>query len=160
MSNNEFLQTSWHYDKESNEDVAKVCFVFDNAVSISPYASAEEHEKAMGEAVDACSHLVSDVAASFGRQAHVASLRFMRFLLSCEALQQIADYIDPEGDDVFGGGASDGICNHGVVLRGMRCGVLPVKRRYRHSGCRHDHVSHDICDDRVGFDLFRSNLVW
>lgn len=84
MSNNEFLQTSWHYDKESNEDVAKVCFVFDNAVSISPYASAEEHEKAMGEAVDACSHLVSDVAASFGRQAHVASLRFMRFLLSCE----------------------------------------------------------------------------
>lgn len=25
-------------------------------------------------------------------------------LPTCEALQQIADYIDPEGDDVFGGG--------------------------------------------------------
>lgn len=84
MSNNEFLQTSWHYDRGSGKDVAKVCFVFDNAAEIDPEASAEDHEKAMGEAVEACSLLVSDVAASFGRQAHLASLRFMRFLLAQE----------------------------------------------------------------------------
>lgn len=84
MSNSEFLQTSWHYDKESNRDVAKVCFVFDDATNIDPYASADDHEKAMANAVDACSNLVSDVAASFGRQAHLAALRFMRWLIAQE----------------------------------------------------------------------------
>lgn len=84
MSDSEFLQTAWHYDRGTNKDVAKVCFVFDDAVEIDPEASAEDHEKAMGEAVEACSMLVSDVSASFGRQAHLASLRFMRWLLSQE----------------------------------------------------------------------------
>ena len=84
MSNNEFLQTSWHYDRGTGKDVGKVCFVFDNAAEVDPEASAEDHETAMANAVDACSNLVSDVAASFGRQAHLASLRFMRYLIAQE----------------------------------------------------------------------------
>lgn len=84
MSDSEFLQTAWHYNRGAGKDVAKVCFIFDNAAEIDPEASAEDHETAMKNAVDACSLMVSDVAASFGRQAHLASLRFMRYLIAQE----------------------------------------------------------------------------
>lgn len=84
MDDNEFLQVSWHYDKASGKDIAKVCFVFDGAVSIDSGATPEEHDTAMHDAVKKCSDLVSDVAATFGSLAHVRSLRYLVWLADKE----------------------------------------------------------------------------
>ena len=83
-TDSEFLQTSWHYDKESGKDVAKVCFVFDGAVSIDSNATPEEHDTAMHDAVNKCSDLVSDVAATFGSLAHTRALRYLMWLADKE----------------------------------------------------------------------------
>ena len=83
-TDNEFLQTSWHYDKESGKDVAKVCFVFDGAVSIDSNANPDEHDAAMHDAVKKCSDLVSDVAATFGYLAHTRALRYLMWLADKE----------------------------------------------------------------------------
>ena len=84
MSDNEFLQTSWHYDKESGKDVAKVCFVFDGAVSIDSNATPDEHDAAMHDAVKKCSDLVSDIAATFGSLAHTRALRYLMWIADKE----------------------------------------------------------------------------
>lgn len=84
MSDNKFLQISWHYDKESGKDVAKVCFVFDGAVSIDSDATPDEHDVAMHDAVKKCSGLVSDVAATFGSLAHTRALRYLMWLADKE----------------------------------------------------------------------------
>lgn len=34
MTDNDFLQTSWRYDKETKMDVAKVVFIFDGIATI------------------------------------------------------------------------------------------------------------------------------
>ena len=86
MSDNdsEFLQTSWHYDKETKMDVAKVVFIFDGIATIEPSASPDEHKERMAKAVNAARDQVSNVAALFGRNSREAALRFMRWLISCE----------------------------------------------------------------------------
>ena len=86
MSDNdsEFLQTSWHYDKETNMDVAKVVFIFDGIATIDPNASKDEHKERMGKAVNAARDQVCNVAALFGNDSRADALRFMRWLISCE----------------------------------------------------------------------------
>ena len=86
MSNtdDEFLQTSWHYDKETKMDVAKVVFIFDGIATISPDASPDEHKKRMGKAVNAARDQVCNAAALFGNDSREAALRFMLWLISCE----------------------------------------------------------------------------
>ena len=83
-NDNEFLQTSWHYDKETKRDVAKVVFIFDGIATISPDASPDEHKERMGKAFNAARDQVCNVAALFGNDSREASLRFMRWLISCE----------------------------------------------------------------------------
>ena len=83
-NDNEFLQTSWHYDKETKRDVAKVVFIFDGIATISPDASPDEHKERMGKAVNAARDQVCNVAALFGNDSREAALRFMRWLISCE----------------------------------------------------------------------------
>lgn len=84
MGDNEFLQVSWHYDKESGKDVAKVVFIFDGIATISPDASPEEHKERMGKAVNAARDQVCNAAALFGNDSREAALRFMRWLIACE----------------------------------------------------------------------------
>lgn len=84
MSDNDFLQTSWHYDKETKMDVAKVVFIFDGIATISPQASIDEHKERMGKAVNAARDQVCNAAALFGNDSREAALRFMRWLISCE----------------------------------------------------------------------------
>lgn len=84
MSDNEFLQTSWHYDKESKMDVAKVVFIFDGIATISPDASPDEHKERMSKAVNAARDQVSDVAATFGSLAHTRALRYLMWLADKE----------------------------------------------------------------------------
>ena len=84
MSDNEFLQTSWHYDKDQRRDVAKVVFVFDGIATIDPGASADEHKERMGKAVNAARDQVCNAATLFGNDSRAAALRFMRWLISCE----------------------------------------------------------------------------
>lgn len=81
---NEFLQTSWHFDRTTGKDTAKICFVFDGIVAIDPDATAGEHDAAMRDAIKKCSSLVSDVAATFGSLAHVRSLRYLMWLTDKE----------------------------------------------------------------------------
>ena len=83
-TDSDFLQTSWRYDKETKMDVAKVCFVFDGAVSIDSNATPDEHDAAMHDAVKECSDLVSDVAATFGSLAHTRALRYLMWLADKE----------------------------------------------------------------------------
>lgn len=83
-TDNDFLQTSWHFDRATGKDVAKVCFVFDGIASVSPDATTEEHERVMRDATQKCSRLVSDVAATFGSLAHTRSLRYMAWLIDKE----------------------------------------------------------------------------
>ena len=73
-TDSEFLQTSWHYDKETKMDVAKVVFIFDGIATISPQASIDEHKERMSKAVNAARDQVGNAAA----------LRFMRWLIACE----------------------------------------------------------------------------
>lgn len=86
MSDNDsdFLQTSWHYDKEHKRDVAKVVFIFDGIATIDPGASPDEHKERMGKAVDAARDQVCNAAALFGNDSRAAALRFMKWLVSCE----------------------------------------------------------------------------
>ena len=84
MSDNEFLQTSWHYDKESGKDVAKVVFIFDGIATIEQSASIDEHKERMAKAVNAARDQVCNAAALFGNGSRAAALRFMRWLISCE----------------------------------------------------------------------------
>ena len=86
MSDNdsEFLQTSWHYDKEQKRDVAKVVFIFDGIATISPDASTDEHKERMAKAVNAARDQVGNVAALFGNDSRAAALRFMRWLIAGE----------------------------------------------------------------------------
>lgn len=81
---NEFLQTSWHYDKETKRDVDKVVFIFDDIATISPDASPDEHKELMTKAVNAARDQVGNAAALFGNDSREAALRFMRWLISCE----------------------------------------------------------------------------
>ena len=83
-TDNEFLQTSWHYDKESGKDVAKVVFIFDGIATIDPSASIDEHKERMTKAVNAARGQVGNVAALFGNDSRADALRFMRWLISCE----------------------------------------------------------------------------
>lgn len=83
-NDSEFLQTSWHYDKETKMDVAKVVFIFDGIATISPDASPDEHKELMAKAVNAARYQVSNAAALFGNDSREAALRFMRWLISCE----------------------------------------------------------------------------
>ena len=83
-TDNEFLQVSWHFDRATGKDVAKVCFVFDGAATIDPNATVYDHNVVMDKAVKACSKLVSDVAATFGSAAHVRSLRYLMWLTDKE----------------------------------------------------------------------------
>ena len=80
----DFLQTSWHYDKEIGKDVAKVVFIFDGIATISPQASIDEHKERMAKAVNAARDQVGNAAALFGNDSRAAALRFMRWLISCE----------------------------------------------------------------------------
>lgn len=84
MSENEFLQTSWHYDKETKTDVAKVVFIFDGIATISPQASIDEHKERMVKAVNAARDQVGNAAALFGNDSRAAALRFMRWLIAGE----------------------------------------------------------------------------
>ena len=84
MSDNEFLQTSWHYDKETKMDVAKVVFIFDGIATISPQASIDDHKERMGKAVNAARGEVCNAAGLLGSDSRAAALRFMRWLISCE----------------------------------------------------------------------------
>lgn len=84
MSDNDFLQTSWHYDKEQNRDVAKVVFIFDGIATIDSSASIDEHKERMGKAVNAARDQVSDVAATFGSLAHTRALRYLMWLADKE----------------------------------------------------------------------------
>lgn len=81
---NEFLQTSWHYDKDTKRDVAKVVFIFDGIATISTEASPDEHKELMKKAVNAARDQVGNAAALFGNDSRAAALRFMRWLISCE----------------------------------------------------------------------------
>ena len=83
-TDSEFLQTSWHYDKETKMDVAKVVFIFDGIATISPQASIEEHKERMAKAVNAARDQVCNAAALFGNDSRAAALRFMKWLISCE----------------------------------------------------------------------------
>ena len=83
-TDSDFLQTSWHYDKETKMDVAKVVFIFDGIATIDPSASIDEHKERMGNAVNSARDQVSNVAALFGNGSRAAALRFMRWLISCE----------------------------------------------------------------------------
>ena len=83
-TDNEFLQTSWHYDKETKMDVAKVVFIFDGIATISPQASIEEKKEKKKKKVNAAREQVGNVAALFGNGSRAAALRFMRWLISCE----------------------------------------------------------------------------
>ena len=83
-NDSEFLQTSWHYDKEQRRDVAKVVFIFDGIATIDPSASPDEHKERMGKAVNAARDQVGNVAALFGNDSRASALRFMRWLISCE----------------------------------------------------------------------------
>lgn len=83
-TDNEFLQTSWHFDRTTGKDVAKVVFIFDGIASVSPDATTDEHERIMREAVNAARDQVGNVAALFGNDSRAAALRFMRWLISCE----------------------------------------------------------------------------
>lgn len=80
----EFLQTSWHYDKETKMDVAKVVFIFDGIATIDSSASIDEHKERMGKAVNAARDQVCNAAALFGNDSREAALRFMRWLISRE----------------------------------------------------------------------------
>ncbi len=83
-TDSEFLQTSWHYDNEQRQDVAKVVFIFDGIATISPDASPDEHKERMAKAVNAARDQVGNVAALFGNDSRADALRFMRWLISCE----------------------------------------------------------------------------
>lgn len=83
-TDNEFLQTSWHFDRATGKDVAKVVFIFDDIATIDPSASPDEHKERMGKAVNAARDQVGNVAALFGNDSRAAALRFMRWLISCE----------------------------------------------------------------------------
>ena len=83
-TDSDFLQTSWHYDKETKMDVAKVVFIFDGIATISPQASIDEHKERMGKAVNAARDQVGNAAALFGNDSREAALRFMKWLISCE----------------------------------------------------------------------------
>ena len=83
-TDSDFLQTSWHYDKETKMDVAKVVFIFDGIATISPQASIDEHKERMNKAVNAARDQVGNAAALFGNDSRAAALRFMRWLISCE----------------------------------------------------------------------------
>ena len=83
-TDSEFLQTSWHYDKETKMDVAKVVFIFDGIATISPQASIDEHKERMTKAVNAARDQVGNVAALFGNDSRAAALRFMRWLIASE----------------------------------------------------------------------------
>ena len=83
-TDNEFLQTSWHYDKETKMDVAKVVFIFDGIATIYPSASKDEHKERMTKAVNAARDQVGNAAALFGNDSREAALRFMRWLIACE----------------------------------------------------------------------------
>ena len=83
-SDSEFLQTSWHYDKNKKCDVAKVVFIFDDIATISSQASIDEHKERMAKAVNAARDQVCNAAALFGNDSREAALRFMRWLISCE----------------------------------------------------------------------------
>lgn len=84
MSDSEFLQTSWYYDKNKKCDVAKVVFIFDGIATIDSSASIDEHKERMGKAVNAARDQVGNAAALFGNDSREAALRFMRWLISCE----------------------------------------------------------------------------
>ena len=64
-TDSDFLQTSWHYDKETKMDVAKVVFIFDGIATIDPSASIDEHKDRMTKAVNAARDQVGNVAALF-----------------------------------------------------------------------------------------------
>ena len=83
-TDNEFLQTSWHYDMEHRRDVAKVVFIFDGIATIDPSASPDEHKERMTKAVNAARDQVGNAAALFGRNSRAAALRFMRWLTAGE----------------------------------------------------------------------------
>jgi hypothetical protein len=83
-TDNEFLQTSWHFDRATGNDVAKVVFIFDGIATISPDASPDEHKERMGKAVNAARDQVGNAAALFGRNPRAAALRFMRWLIAGE----------------------------------------------------------------------------
>ena len=83
-TDSDFLQTSWHYDKDTKMDVAKVVFIFDGIATISPQASIDEHKERMAKAVNAARDQVSNVAALFGNDSRAAALRFMRWLIASE----------------------------------------------------------------------------
>ena len=83
-TDSDFLQTSWHYDKETKMDVAKVVFIFDGIATIDPSASIDEHKDRMTKAVNAARDQVSNAAALFGNGSREAALRFMRWLISRE----------------------------------------------------------------------------
>lgn len=83
-SDNEFLQTSWHYDKEQKRDVAKVVFIFDGIATIDSSAGIDEHKERMEKAVNAARDQVGNAAALFGNDSREDALRFMRWLISCE----------------------------------------------------------------------------
>lgn len=91
MSDNDFLQTSWHYDKETKMDVAKVVFIFDGIATISPQASIDEHKERMGKAVNAARDQVGNAAALFGNDSRAAALRFMRWIISGELCAENKD---------------------------------------------------------------------
>ena len=84
MSDNDFLQTSWHYDKETKRDVAKVVFIFDGIATIDPSASIDEHKERMVKAVNAARDHVGNAAALFGNDSRAAAVRFMKWIISCE----------------------------------------------------------------------------
>jgi hypothetical protein len=84
MIDNEFLQTSWHYDKDTKMDVAKVVFIFDGIATIDQSASPDEHKERMTEAVNAARDQVGNAAALFGNDSRETALCFMRWLISCE----------------------------------------------------------------------------
>ena len=83
-TDSDFLQTSWHYDKEKKMDVAKVVFIFDGIATIDPSASIDEHKERMAKAVNAARDQVGNAAALFGNDSREDALRFMRWLISCE----------------------------------------------------------------------------
>lgn len=83
-TDNEFLQTSWHYDKVTKKDVAKVVFIFDGIATIESSASPDEHKERMAKAVNAAREQVGNAAALFGNESRNSALRFMRWLISCE----------------------------------------------------------------------------
>ena len=83
-TDSDFLQTSWHYDKETKMDVAKVVFIFDGIATIDPSASIDEHKERMTNAVNAARDQVGNAAALFGNDSRAAALRFMCWLIANE----------------------------------------------------------------------------